>query len=310
MTVADDVRPPALGLGLRRLGAIGRARVEAARQPLSPAAALATRYLALLAGLAAWLVCYIFGFSALQEHHDQHNLYAAFRQQLAEATAPIGGAIPEGRPVAVITAAAAGIHRVVVVEGTSASDLQAGPGHLPGTVLPGQPGTATLLGRSTAFGGPFGRLPALQPGDPIAVTTGQGTFHFTVTRIRQPGDAVPAPQPGTSTLTLVTAAHGGWTAGWSPSHAVFVDATLAGNPATAVAASGAPTSADLVMHGDGTALVPLVLWLQALVVVGLAVFWAYAKWGRRQTWLVGIPLATAAMWGASDAVVRLLPNLF
>ena len=108
-------------------------------------------------------------------------LYATFRGLLdpSSPNAPwIGGKIPAGAPVALINAPAAGLHRVVVVEGTSAGDLLAGPGHLPNTVLPGQAGNSVLLGRAATAGAPFAHVADLRAHDVVTVRTGQGTFHY------------------------------------------------------------------------------------------------------------------------------------
>jgi sortase A len=269
--------------------------------------------LVVLAGLGAWLVAYVFGFSALQEQHSQHVMYSHFREQLALGVAPPFGAgtkLHDGDPVALIDAPVPGMHRVVVVEGTTSGDLEAGPGHLPGTVLPGEAGVSTIMGRSVAFAAPFRNVTRLVAGSTFTVTTGQGVFHYKVVDVRGPG----APIPGSlgaaaSRLTLVTSADGGWHDLWVPTHAVFVDAVLVGK-ARPVAAGTAPTVADGLMSTDKTALVPLVLWLQALFVVAIGVVWLRGRWSPLATWVVGTPLVIALLWGASSEFVRLLPNLF
>lgn len=67
-----------------------------------------------------------------------------------------------------------------VVEGTSAAELRKGPGHIPGTSLPGQPGNAVLSGHRTTYGAPFHRLDELEPGDDIVVETTIGTHRYEV----------------------------------------------------------------------------------------------------------------------------------
>ena len=108
-----------------------------------------------IVGLAIWPIAFGLVFSRLSEHHAQQNLYTEFRQQLAEATAPIGGPIADGAPVALLNAAAGGLHGLIVVEGTTSTDLKSGPGHYPGSPLPGQPGASTVFGRGTTYGAPF-----------------------------------------------------------------------------------------------------------------------------------------------------------
>jgi sortase A len=47
--------------------------------------------------------------------------------------------------------------------------------------------------------------------------------------------------------------------------------------------------------------------LLALGVVGIVI--GRARWGLWQPWLVGVPIVLAALWGASNEVWALLPNL-
>jgi sortase A len=273
--------------------------------------AVTLRVVVTISLLAAWSVGYALGLSALQENRSQTELYASFRESLADPQSEPTGAISPGTPVVLLQAARAGIHDVVVVEGTAAGDLQAGPGHRRDTVLPGQPGVSVLMGRSATFGGPFGRITALRPGDLLLATTAQGSFTYRVDRIRHAGDPLPVPLTGSAgRLTLVTSVASGWRSGWAPSGTVYVDATLQSTavaiPPNRPASVPAPETA---MAGDPGTLLPLVLWLQGLALVALAVVWAQVRWGRWQTWLVGGPLVLAALWGMSSTAIQLLPNL-
>ena len=63
------------------------------------------------------------------------------------------------------------------------------------------------------------------------------------------------------------------------------------------------------MQGDTSALFPLVLWLQGLVLVAVGCAWGRGRWGRWQIWLVGLPAVVAVVWGATDCAMELLPNL-
>ncbi len=97
----------------------------------------------------------------------------------------------------------------IVVAGVKKTDLKKGPGHYPGTPLPGAPGNAAIAGHRTTYGAPFFRLNDLRPGDPIfvaTVTTGQW-FRYEVsdTRIVRPQDNfVLLAKKGRNTLTLTT----------------------------------------------------------------------------------------------------------
>ena len=84
-----------------------------------------------------------------------------------------------GSPVGIVEIGAIG-SRQVVVEGATSPIMQNGPGHVPGTAAPGQPGNAVVVGRSSLFGAPFADLAALEEGDRIGVTTTQGQSVYEV----------------------------------------------------------------------------------------------------------------------------------
>lgn len=126
--------------------------------------------LTLLALLIVGYVFYLYAFSQVQEARTQHNLYATFRGQLAQAVAPLGSPA-QGSPVAILDIPRLGLH-AVVVEGTTAGDLTRGPGHRRDSPLPGQGGVSEIYGRRATFGAPFAHLPQLWRGDKITVTTG------------------------------------------------------------------------------------------------------------------------------------------
>ncbi len=93
-----------------------------------------------------------------------------------------------------------------VVEGVRLGDLRNGAGHMPNTVLPGQPGNAVISGHRTTYGEPFRNLDALDPGDRIEVETALGTHIYAVreTRVVKPTDVwVAEPREG-AWLTLTT----------------------------------------------------------------------------------------------------------
>jgi sortase A len=69
---------------------------------------------------------------------------------------------------------------VVVFEGVTGETLAQGPGHMPGTPLPGQPGNAVISGHRTTHGRPFFDFDLLQPGDRIEVETSIGTHVYEV----------------------------------------------------------------------------------------------------------------------------------
>src|ERR1700722_14137104 len=70
---------------------------------------------------------------------------------------------------------------MVVVEGTGEAQLQTGPGHYPGTPLPGEAGNMAIAGHRTTYLHPFYNLNELVPGDGIPPPTVQGVFLYQMT---------------------------------------------------------------------------------------------------------------------------------
>jgi sortase A len=89
----------------------------------------------------------------------------------------------EGDPVGRLLIDRIGLSSVVV-EGTDAGDLRAGPGHYPGTPLPGQRGTVGIAGHRTTYGAPFRKIDQVRPGDEIVVVMPYGRFTYRVERTR------------------------------------------------------------------------------------------------------------------------------
>jgi len=263
--------------------------------------------------LTIWAACYLVFVSGIQHARTQHQLYATFRAQAAQTFVPFGGLIAPGTPVAMVSAASAGLKDEIVVEGTSSQQLREGPGHLRTTPMPGQPGVSVLYGRSVSFGGPFGDLSSMHIGDSISVTTGQGVFAYSVSGVRHAGDLIPPLAAGGSRLTLVSSQSSGWRSGWAPESVVYVDATLNGQsqPDPGGRPRAVPPAEKLMARqSDPLTLMTILLWLQLLVVTAGLAAWAQARWGRLQVWLVGGPALLAGLWGLSDGAAALLPNVF
>lgn len=290
-----------------------RVRVRVPLPPLKRTPELveiAIRVLLVVAVVCGWVLAFALGLSRLQHSTSQHRLYAEFRQALAQGVAPVGGRIEPGKPVALLGIPALGIRGETVVEGTTSGDLRAGPGHLRTTPLPGQAGVSVLYGRTALFGGPFGRIASLQPGDIITATTGLGIATFAVDQIRQAGDPLPAiPAAGTARLTLVTSQG----SGWSRDGTVYVDATLSNGTAFDTPAGRAAelSSAELAMRGDSSehVLIQALLGLQLAVLVALGLVWLRHRVSSAHTWLIGVPIALLTAWILSSVSVQLLPNL-
>ncbi len=111
----------------------------------------------------------------------------------------------EGEPLGMITIDKIGLE-AVVFEGVGRQTLKEGPGHMPWTPVPGQPGNAVISGHRTTYGRPFYDLDLLELGDLIEVETAVGVSVFEVRDISivLPTDVyVTAPIPG-AWLTLTT----------------------------------------------------------------------------------------------------------
>jgi sortase A len=119
---------------------------------------------------------------------------------------PIGGdravPLPLGTVVARLRIEKIGLS-AVAKEGDDDATLRLAVGHVPGTVLPPEPGNAAFAGHRDRL---FRRLGKLRPDDAIRVTTASGDFVYRVewTSVVAPEDTwVLAPTPGPH-LTLVT----------------------------------------------------------------------------------------------------------
>ena len=202
---------------------------------------------------------------------------------------------------------------MVVVEGTGADQLRAGPGHYPGTPLPGEAGNAAIAGHRTTYLHPFYDLNELVPGDTIDILTAQGWFRYRVTSSQavSPNDvAVVAPTPG-PTLTLTTC-----NPRYSASQRLVVQAALVADVLT-----GSPTAsaAHQPGHAATASSTPAAVqrhWWQAilwgiLVAALLTVVWmlaARSRGGRRAVVLVvGLTAWLGVVFLFFGALAPLLP---
>lgn len=247
---------------------------------------------------------YLYGLSGLSEQRSQSELYKTFAEQLGEATAPTGApAIGEGAPVAILGIPALGISDMVVVEGTTANDLTHGPGHLPDTVLPGQYGVSVIYGRNATFGAPFAHLMRLKRGDKISVTTGEGISTYLVESFGN--SAIPAPDPTANRLVLVTAAATDFPSSW-----VEVSADLSSAPESTPNSRPAISVQEQPLAGNPGALLPLVFWSQALLLISVAGSLAARFWSPWAALLCTAPAVIALLWTVYENVSLLLPNLY
>jgi sortase A len=172
------------------------------------------------------LVAYQLWGTGLETQRAQDRLEREFEEVLASANAvpptnvgsPTDTGVTTGiappatapkRPtkaLALIRIPTAGVSDIVV-DGVSASALRQGPGHVPETPLPGQPGNSAIAGHRSSYGAPFGDLDRVQKGDEVFITTLKGQYTYTVTRVEivKPSRTdVMKTTSKKSTLTLIT----------------------------------------------------------------------------------------------------------
>ena len=249
------------------------------------------------------------------------------------APAPAPPPPPTGQPVATVRIPRIGVDKVGV-EGVSVADRKKGPGHYPGTPMPGQAGNAAIAGHRTTYGAPFYDLDKLQPGDPIDVTTAQGEFRYEVveTKIVAPSQVEVLEPTGDNRLTLTTC-----NPRFSARERLIVVARLVGEPAPGggqgtlgsipipdgdgdgsdvpVVASAEPEPAvqepvafeDDALSGDPAARTPTVLWGALAALVWLATWGLSRQWRRWPSYLVGTPVFLAVLFTFYENVARLFP---
>jgi sortase A len=189
----------------------------AAPRPITPRA-IAIAVGAWLAVTAICVPLVLYGVGPMLEQRDQTALMSDYRVDIRQAAAQTNGlpgvelptrALETGSPVAIVDIPAMKMEQVVV-EGVGPQQTRRGPGHVPGTAGPGQPGNSAVVARRSAFGGPFRPLGSLELGDRILVTTTQGQSIYVVTEVRSDEIADGAgtrPQPAEAeTATTTTTA--------------------------------------------------------------------------------------------------------
>ena len=208
-----------------------------------------------------------------------------------------------GKPVAVLQIPALHLNQAVV-EGDLASQTQDGPGHVPGTPLPGQAGNVGIVGRRSTWGAVFRSLPSLRGGSEITVTTFQGVSRYRVTKVSSASSTNdPFSYAGSNELTLMTG-----TPPLLASGAVLVTASLEGVPY-------APTPQGVRQPGregraSSLAPLPLALLLLQLLVLALVATWlARRHLGGRLSYSLATPVLLALLILLSEAADRMLPGV-
>jgi sortase A len=154
------------------------------------------------------------GFKLFQNWHSE-NEYRSSQQNLHQELRKREPAPRTGGALAVLRIPRFGSeYGPVVVEGVSQAALKKGPGHYPGTAMPGAVGNFSVAGHRTGWGQPFHRLPELTKGDAITVEWQGSSYTYRVTRTKvvEPSDVdvvLPVPdrpgaEPDKARITLTT----------------------------------------------------------------------------------------------------------
>jgi sortase A len=125
------------------------------------------------------------GFITSRHQTDlKHKFFASVKKSASTASPTPGTTLTVTAPVAAKPNLGTGIAlleipkvnlSMVVVEGVGVEDLKLGPGHYPGTPLPGEPGNVVISGHRTTYLHPFYNVNELAVGDPITLTSPDGT---------------------------------------------------------------------------------------------------------------------------------------
>jgi sortase A len=295
----------------------GAGRDRAPRVTVTPAwlAAIGVAWV-LVTVVGASLVVY--GLGPMLEQRDQRHLLDSYRadiQQTANEAFGLPGveavtdAPTPGDPVAIVEIDAIRF-RQVVVEGVGPQQTRRGPGHVPGTAGPGQPGNSAIVSRRAGFGGPFSQLDELEPGDEIGVITTQGQSVYRVRdvgRRRLPQGAAEIFGPSEDDrLTLVTS---GSAAPWSTNPATVVVAELEGRPFEPTPQGGRTGDQD-GRERDSSAAAPALLAILGYAAAAAAAVLLYRRTRPRSGYLMSAPLLVVSIVLVAEASARLLPAWF
>jgi sortase A len=227
-----------------------------------------------------------------------------------------------GAPVGFLSIPRIGMNDDAIVQGVDTDQLREGPGHYPGTPLPGQAGNVAIAGHRTTYAAPFYNLNELQPGDPIVIQTVQGTFRYAVTQTNTvaPTDSAVLDNSPTAELTLTTC-----NPRYSASHRLIVVAVLQSSQPSAAAhrttgtghhrpTAKATKSPLTLAYASSDGITGAVLWGVATALIAGLIFFVWRRWRRPlPRWaaaLVGVPGALAALFVFFGHVSTLLPASF
>jgi sortase A len=133
-------------------------------------------------------VAYELWFTGFYTQQQQDQINHRLQQQWTGTGPDVSTLAPDkvrlGSGLAVLYIPRFGRHyHFVVVEGTDFNDLQKGPGHYPGTALPGQVGNFAVAGHRTTYLHPFNKIATLRNHDVIVLETKTMWFTYTIENV-------------------------------------------------------------------------------------------------------------------------------
>ncbi|HTD49635.1 MAG TPA: class E sortase [Acidimicrobiia bacterium] len=202
-------------------------------------------------------------------------------------------------------------------EGVQLADLAQGPGHYPGTPLPGQIGDAAIAGHRTTHGAPFFRVNELAPGDMIHLKTFAGSYTYVVDKqpfAVDPTDYGVVANTPDAELTLTSC-----TPRYSAAQRIVIKAKLVRKlsdrphrPPTRINGRRVlpPQRSQLAtgLEGESNSDVPSVVWGAIVAVVGALWWWAFRRWRHPMTWIVGAIPFLMVLFPFYVYLERALPN--
>jgi sortase A len=257
------------------------------------------------------------------ERRGQKALAASFKQRLTPLPTLPGAEPPTSDPtttiappdleggVALIEIPKIGVSQYVV-EGVGVEDLKKGPGHYPGTPMPGEHGNAAIAGHRTTYGHPFYDLDELDPGDAIFVTTPAGKFQYNVMDKKSvtPDSVYVLDNTPDDRLTLTTC-----NPKYSAAERLIVTASLV-TPAVNTAPRPPPnptlTSSSTKSFGGGLSgagvnKVPAVLWGLFAAAIWAGAWVAARFWRKWPSYAIAVIPFLLVLFVFFENVSRLLP---
>jgi len=222
---------------------------------------------------------------------------------------------PEGEVGGFITIPGV-LDTMAFVEGTSRDDLKKGPGHYPGTPLPGTLGNAAIAGHRTTYLHPFWGVDKMKPGAVIIIQTLAGTFVYKMTKqlIVKPTDVWVVDNTPDAELTLTACNPKG-----SAEQRIVIKATLEVGKSSRVgitkpgAGTGKSRSAEQSglaegLSGQSKSLAPTIFFGIIAAIVGIVWWWGFRRWRLPRTWFIGILPFLIALFPFYVYLERALPS--